>query len=88
MDRKSRAWWAAKQPWRKYVKQDLIQISKRLFYVNSPGGSVTASEAIRNELVAARDANKPIVVSMGGMAASGGYWISTPANYILPVQQP
>jgi protease IV len=51
--------------------------------VNSPGGSVTASEAIRNELVAARDANKPIVVSMGGMAASGGYWISTPANYIF-----
>ncbi|MFP3029230.1 MAG: signal peptide peptidase SppA [Arsenophonus sp.] len=51
--------------------------------VNSPGGSLTASEAIRNELVAARDANKPIVVSMGGMAASGGYWISTPANYIF-----
>ncbi|MGP1924290.1 MAG: signal peptide peptidase SppA [Arsenophonus sp. NEOnobi-MAG3] len=51
--------------------------------INSPGGSVTASEAIRNELVAARDANKPIVVSMGGMAASGGYWISTPANYIF-----
>ncbi|MFS1538649.1 MAG: signal peptide peptidase SppA [Candidatus Phlomobacter fragariae] len=51
--------------------------------VNSPGGSVTASEAIRNELVAARDANKQIVVSMGGMAASGGYWISTPANYII-----
>lgn len=51
--------------------------------VNSPGGSVTASEAIRNELVAAHDANKPIVVSMGAMAASGGYWISTPANYII-----
>ncbi|SPP31225.1 Protease 4 [Arsenophonus endosymbiont of Aleurodicus floccissimus] len=51
--------------------------------VNSPGGSVTASEAIRNELVAVREANKPIVVSMGGMAASGGYWISTPANYIF-----
>ncbi|MGP1928368.1 MAG: signal peptide peptidase SppA [Arsenophonus sp. NC-WZS1-MAG3] len=51
--------------------------------VNSPGGSVTASEAIRNELIAARDANKPIVVSMGAIAASGGYWISTPANYIF-----
>ncbi|MDR5610482.1 MULTISPECIES: signal peptide peptidase SppA [unclassified Arsenophonus] len=51
--------------------------------VNSPGGSVTASEAIRNELVAVREANKPIVISMGGMAASGGYWISTPANYIF-----
>ena len=46
--------------------------------VNSPGGSVTASE-----LAAARAAGKPVVVSMGGMAASGGYWISTPANYIV-----
>jgi protease IV len=51
--------------------------------VNSPGGSVTASEAIREELAAAHDAGKPVVVSMGGMAASGGYWISTPADYIV-----
>ncbi|MFP3014139.1 MAG: signal peptide peptidase SppA [Arsenophonus sp.] len=51
--------------------------------VNSPGGSVTASETIRNELIDARNDNKPIVVSMGGVAASGGYWISTPANYII-----
>ena len=51
--------------------------------VNSPGGSVTASEVIRSELAAARAAGKPVVVSMGGMAASGGYWISTPANYIV-----
>lgn len=51
--------------------------------VNSPGGSVTASEAIREELMAARQAGKPIVVSMGGVAASGGYWISTPGNYII-----
>ncbi len=51
--------------------------------VNSPGGSVTASETIREELAAAKDAGKPVVVSMGGMAASGGYWISTPANYIM-----
>ncbi len=51
--------------------------------VNSPGGSVSASEVIRSELAAARAANKPVVVSMGGMAASGGYWISTPANYIV-----
>ncbi len=51
--------------------------------VNSPGGSVTASEVIRAELAAARAAGKPVVVSMGGMAASGGYWISTPANYIV-----
>ncbi|PHM74139.1 signal peptide peptidase SppA [Xenorhabdus kozodoii] len=55
--------------------------------INSPGGSVGASEIIRNELVAIRDDKtgnaKPIVVSMGGVAASGGYWISTPANYII-----
>lgn len=51
--------------------------------VNSPGGSVTASEVIRSELAAARAAGKPVVVSMGGMAASGGYWISTPASYIV-----
>lgn len=51
--------------------------------VNSPGGSVSASEVIREELAAARAAGKPVVVSMGGMAASGGYWISTPANYIV-----
>lgn len=54
-----------------------------VFRVNSPGGSVTASEVVRQELAAARAAGKPVVVSMGGMAASGGYWISTPANYII-----
>ena len=51
--------------------------------VNSPGGSVSASEVIRSQLAAARAAGKPVVVSMGGMAASGGYWISTPASYII-----
>ncbi|HAK3504849.1 TPA: signal peptide peptidase SppA [Salmonella enterica] len=51
--------------------------------VNSPGGSVNASEVIHAELAAAKAAGKPVVVSMGGMAASGGYWISTPANYIV-----
>ncbi|VEA12524.1 protease IV [Salmonella enterica subsp. enterica] len=40
--------------------------------VNSPGGSVNASEVIRAELAAAKAAGKPVVVSMGGMAASGG----------------
>ncbi|OZI14823.1 signal peptide peptidase SppA [Sodalis-like symbiont of Philaenus spumarius] len=54
-----------------------------VFRVNSPGGSVTASEVIRSELAAARTAGKPVVISMGGMAASGGYWVSTPANYII-----
>jgi len=59
------------------------KIKAIILRVNSPGGSVTASEAIRAELAAAQSAGKPIVVSMGGMAASGGYWISTPASYIV-----
>ncbi|MHD0456501.1 signal peptide peptidase SppA [Serratia marcescens] len=54
-----------------------------VFRVNSPGGSVSASEVIRSELAAVRAAGKPVVVSMGGMAASGGYWVSTPADYII-----
>ncbi|UWS34964.1 signal peptide peptidase SppA [Erwinia pyrifoliae] len=59
------------------------KIKAIVFRVNSPGGSVTASETIREELAAAKEAGKPVVVSMGGMAASGGYWVSTPANYII-----
>lgn len=51
--------------------------------VNSPGGSVSASDLIRSELASAHAAGKPVVVSMGGMAASGGYWVSTPADYII-----
>jgi protease IV len=46
-----------------------------LLRVNSPGGSVTASETIQRELRLARKA-KPVIVSMGSYAASGGYWIS------------
>lgn len=51
--------------------------------INSPGGSVTASELIRLEVAAARHSGKPVIVSMGSIAASGGYWISTPANFIF-----
>jgi protease-4 len=50
--------------------------------VNSPGGSATASEVIRREVVLAVQ-EKPVVVSMGDVAASGGYWISASANKIL-----
>ncbi|MGC1730521.1 MAG: signal peptide peptidase SppA, partial [Steroidobacteraceae bacterium] len=50
--------------------------------VDSPGGSVMASEEIYRELVALRAAGKPLVVSMGGYAASGGYYISSPADEI------
>jgi protease-4 len=50
--------------------------------VNSPGGSATASEAIQRELRQAR-ASKPVIVSMGTVAASGGYWISTSSDRIF-----
>ena len=50
--------------------------------VDSPGGSVMASERIRQALLDARDHKIPVVVSMGSVAASGGYWVSTPADYI------
>jgi len=59
------------------------RIKAVILRVNSPGGSVNASEIIRSELAALRATGKPLVVSMGGIAASGGYWISTPANYII-----
>jgi len=51
--------------------------------VDSPGGSVTGSETIRQALLQARKAGLPIVVSMGNVAASGGYWISTIGDRIF-----
>ena len=53
-----------------------------VFRVNSGGGSANASEQIRHALKLIKE-KKPLVVSMGGVAASGGYWISTPANCIF-----
>ncbi|AET15652.1 TPA: signal peptide peptidase SppA [Pasteurella multocida] len=51
--------------------------------VNSPGGSAFASEIIRQEVDNLQALGKPVVVSMGAMAASGGYWISSTADYII-----
>ena len=51
--------------------------------VNSPGGSVFGSELVRRELEVTRSAGKPVVVSMGDVAASGGYWISTSADEVI-----
>jgi protease-4 len=51
--------------------------------VDSPGGSVTASEQIYREVVALQAAGKPVVVSMGDLAASGGYYIAAPADEII-----
>lgn len=51
--------------------------------VDSPGGSAFASEIIRNEIEALKQAGKPVVVSMSSLAASGGYWISMSADKII-----
>ncbi len=54
-----------------------------LLRVNSPGGSYTASDTIWREVVRIRTAGKPVVVSMGDVAASGGYFISMAADVIV-----
>ena len=51
--------------------------------VNSPGGSIIASEMIRDELFAAKRKGLKVIVSMSDIAASGGVYISTPADYIF-----
>ncbi len=59
------------------------QIKAVVLRVNSPGGSAFASELIRRELELTRRAGKPVVVSMGDVAASGGYWISLAADEMI-----
>ena len=54
-----------------------------VFRVNSPGGSIIASEMMRDELFAAKEKGIDVIVSMGDYAASGGVYISTPADYIF-----
>ncbi len=58
------------------------QVKAVVLRVDSPGGSAFASEQIRQEVLALKQAGKPIVVSMGSYAASGGYWISASSDYI------
>jgi protease-4 len=65
---------------RKLAEDD--DVKAVVFRVNSGGGSAVASEQIRHAIKLIK-AKKPVVVSMGGLAASGGYWISSPANYIF-----
>ena len=54
-----------------------------VLHVDSPGGSAVASDTIWREVCRVRDAGKPVVVSMGQAAASGGYYISCPADVIV-----
>jgi protease-4 len=58
-------------------------ISAVVLRVDSPGGSALASEVIHREVVALRAAGKPVVVSMGDLAASGGYYVAAPADRIV-----
>tara|TARA_B100001109_G_scaffold31479_1_gene24802 strand:+ start:4101 stop:5750 length:1650 start_codon:yes stop_codon:yes gene_type:complete len=51
--------------------------------VNTPGGSAFASELIREELIEIKNLEIPIIVSMGGVAASGGYWIAAETDFIF-----
>jgi len=59
------------------------QIKAIVLRINSPGGSAFGSELIRRELELTRAAGKPVVVSMGDVAASGGYWISMASDEVI-----
>lgn len=69
----------------KQVRQarDDDQVRAVVLRVDSPGGTVSGSDRIWREVATLKEAKKPIVVSMGGMAASGGYYVSAPADYIF-----
>ncbi|HWB50616.1 MAG TPA: signal peptide peptidase SppA [Stellaceae bacterium] len=54
-----------------------------VFRIDSPGGSATASETIWRDVERARRAGKPVIVSMGDVAASGGYYVAAPADKIV-----
>nr|MDT0525258.1 S49 family peptidase [Streptomyces sp. DSM 41633] len=59
------------------------EVSAIVLRVDSPGGSVTGSETIWREVVRIRERGKPIVASMGAVAASGGYYVSMAADEIV-----
>lgn len=59
------------------------QVKALVLRVDSPGGSAVASDTIWREVVRVKEAGKPVVVSMGDAAASGGYYIACPADVIV-----
>ena len=71
------------------VSEALIKASKNdkvkaiVFRVNSPGGSATASDQIWDAVNKAKEAGKPVIISMGQYAASGGYYVAAPADKIV-----
>lgn len=72
---------AVAEAFREAVADDKVKAI--VFRVDSRGGSAVASEVIRRETVRAHEAGKPVVVSMGDVAGSGGYWISANADRIV-----
>lgn len=58
------------------------QLKALVLRIDSPGGSAFASEVIRQEVIATRKAGLPVIVSMGTVAASGGYWMAMGANEV------
>ena len=66
---------------RQAVRDD--QVRAILFRIDSPGGSAVASETIWREVVFARERGKPVIVSMGDVAGSGGYYVAAPADKIV-----
>ncbi len=63
------------------VEDDDVKII--VLRIDSPGGSPTASETIRRALVRAKEKNKQVIVSMGALTASGGYWVASAADHIF-----
>lgn len=66
---------------RKAIDDDKVRAI--VFRVDSPGGSAVASEVVSHEVARAREAGKPVVVSMANVAGSGGYWVSAGADRIV-----
>ncbi|OKH48830.1 signal peptide peptidase SppA [Calothrix sp. HK-06] len=64
------------------IRQDK-NVKAVVLRINSPGGSATAAEVIQREVKLTRENNIPVVVSMGDVAASGGYWIAADSNRIF-----
>ncbi|MEE3060962.1 MAG: signal peptide peptidase SppA [Verrucomicrobiota bacterium] len=69
------------------IRTDSDQYKALVLRVNSPGGSVSGSDAILAEISRARAEGLPVVVSMGSVAASGGYWISTDCDALFAGEQ-
>ena len=62
---------------------DTASIEAIILRIDSPGGSPSASETIHRAIVRAKEKGKPVIVSMGSVAASGGYWIAAEADHIF-----